>query len=48
MLVAMYEYKGYDDQITANNRQDKFPLDDQTLGGHWGDLDDRAKMHEAE
>ena len=48
MLVAMYGYKGYDDQITADNRQDKFPLYDPTLGDHWGDLDDHAKMLEIE
>ena len=38
LLVAMYGCKGYDEQITADNRRDKSPIYDPTLGDHWGDL----------
>ena len=48
MLVAMYGYKGYDDQITAGNRENEFPLDDPALGDEYGECEHHAKMQEIE
>ena len=48
MLVAMYGYKGYDEQITEDNRRGKFPLYDPMLGEFCGNLDQHQLVLEVD